>query len=410
MNRKLSFALAFTMAAGLVACDDDSSSTPTTPTEDVTTDTGADTHEDTTPGEDVAPDTTPDPECEEGQILIDGECVDAAKCGEDEFVKNNACRPVIASPADYPFSGTYSYINGIAIPDDNDECCFDLTGDGDVDNRLGPILDLVGGFVDDLDIGEILQDALIDDSFGLLLEYRGLDGLTAGDDFGISVFLVSDAGGEGEDSWADRNAGNGVFVIDPVSFDSVPGGFAGSQIEFNIASITDGTLRAGPSTFLLKIDVGSFSDDLNLGEIDLNIAMARIEAALAAHANGIATATDGAGKLGGAVPVEEVLANVNRLGADCPCTGLGDDDDILQTEIVDGEIDIFCNPAADIPACDGSVEGLVCGFLGQACGFVGLIATFLDVDTTGDDVTNALSLGLRLTMTGAELADPPIAD
>lgn len=410
MIRKLSLIFALALAVGVTACDDD---------DKPAADSGGDATEDTDGdngggGDDEDATGGGGLECDDGEIEINGECVAEADCDAGEVAKNNVCRPLYDSAADYEFSGTYSYINALQVPDEDDECCFDLTGDGEIDNRLGPILDLVGGFAgDDFDIADTLEGALIDDSFGLILEYRDLDGLTPGDDFGVSVFIASDAEGAGADSWADRDDGNGTFVIDAASFDDHGGKTAGSQMEFNIADINGGTLTAGPSTFLLSLDVGSFSDDLeDLGVFSLGIEAARIEAELEEHDNGIATidAVGGLeqGMLGGAVPIGELLTIVNELAAECTCSGL-DGADLAMAEVIDGEVDVFCNPDATPGNC-ANAEGLICEHLKTVCDMAPVLTNFLDVDVDGDGADDSISLGLRLGFTGASLADPAIAE
>ncbi|TVR01457.1 MAG: hypothetical protein EA398_09590 [Deltaproteobacteria bacterium] len=348
-----------------------------------------------------------------------GDCPTAAElnCPAGTTYVGCACIDNV-DPDDYEFSGVYSYINSIIIPPDTDEeaCCYDLNGDGEIDNALGRLLPVVGTLADGLDVNEVLLEALEDDSFGLLVEYRGLGAdLTAeGEMFGMSVFLASDASGEADafDSWADRNSGNGVFSISRAGF-----GDAGSQVQFNNATIDGSSLIAGPSTFVLALDLGELTDGL-FDELILEIDGAILTADVEAHANGIATTNEtineveyGGGKLGGAVDINQIVGLVDDLARECTCAGLDPDRPVLISEIVDGQLEIFC---ADDQPVDGagctSDDGLVCENLSLVCTVADVLSSFADVDTSGDGVDNGVSVGLRLGMTGAELAADPLED
>jgi hypothetical protein len=66
--------------------------------------------------------------------------------------------------------------------------------------------------------------------------------------------------------------------------------------------------------------------------------------------------------------------------------------------------------ATDDAACTDA-DGTICGNLSTVCGFAPALPTLglIDVDTNGNAIPDAISVGLRLSMSGAALAATPVA-
>ena len=94
-----------------------------------------------------------------------------------------------------------------------ESCCFDFTGDGVPDNKLGTLLATLES---QFNVNELITDAILDGSISIVFEHSGLDDATDDEQVGLSGFIC-----DSEDSYEDKAAGNGNFTADASSF--VPG-------------------------------------------------------------------------------------------------------------------------------------------------------------------------------------------
>lgn len=394
--KKLSLLMALGLGLGVVGCGDDEAESSSTDTG--TVDTGT---EDTGSG---AADTGT-------------EDTGTADTGSEDTGTVDTT-PV---PTDDQYSGPFSYVWRIQLPQSGTdaECCFDFTGDGVTDNGLGTLTGALGAISPDTDIQATLDSAVADGSIALLLEYAGLDETTKTGATQLWFYLATndvDGDGSGDQAWDPAlKAGEGIFQVQPTSLaaDGSP------LIKFEAASIDSNVLSAGPGDFPLSLPIPG------LLTLDVTIKQATLEADVRSEASGIFT-TDadidsdgdgtpevwGGGKLGGVIPVEQVINILNDLANDCACAGIAPDAAVIIAGEGTDQYDVACDPNITIndSACTDA-DGLICGNLSTVCGFAPALPTLglIDVDTNGNTIPDAISVGLRLSMSGAALAETPVA-
>jgi hypothetical protein len=397
--KKLSLLMALGLGLGVVGCGDDEAETSTTDTG--TTDTGT---TDTGTTDTGTADTTDTGTTDTDTGTVDTGTVDTT--------------PV---PTDEQYSGPFSYVWRIQLPQSGTdaECCFDFTGDGVTDNGLGTLTGALGAISPDTDIQATLDSAVADGDIALLLEYAGLAELTKTGPTQLWFYLATndiDGDGSGDQDWATAlKAGEGIFQVQPTSLaaDGSP------LIKFESAAIRSNTLTAGPGDFPLTIPIPG------LLTLDVTIEQAQIVADVRPEASGIFTNDAdidsdgdgtpevwGGGKLGGVIPVDQVIGILNDLANDCACAGIAADAEVIIAGEGTDQYDVACDPNITIndSACTDA-DGLICGNLSTVCGFAPALPTLglIDVDTNGNTIPDAISVGLRLSMSGATLENPPVA-
>jgi hypothetical protein len=398
--KKLSLLMALGLGLGVVGCGDDEAETSTTDTG--TTDTGTtDTGSGSTDTGSTDTGTTDTGTTDTG--TTDTGTVDTT--------------PV---PTDEQYSGPFSYVWRIQLPQSGTdaECCFDFTGDGVTDNGLGTLTGALGAISPDTDIQATLDSAVADGDIALLLEYAGLDETTKTGPTQLWFYLATndvDGDGSGDQAVTALKAGEGIFQVQPTSLaaDGSP------LIKFESAEIDSNTLSAGPGDFPLTIPIPG------LLTLDVTIKQAQIEADVRPEASGIFTNDAdidsdgdgtpevwGGGKLGGVIPVDQVIGILNDLANDCACAGIAADAEVIIAGEGTDQYDVACDPNITIndSACTDA-DGLICGNLSTVCGFAPALPTLglIDVDTNGNTIPDAISVGLRLSMSGAALAATPVA-
>ncbi|MCA9563487.1 MAG: hypothetical protein KC561_08355 [Myxococcales bacterium] len=453
-------AVAACLAVFSAACDEESPSNGTPNGGDDTsvgTDLGVDstggtdtvTGTDGTGGTDTVTGTdttvTPecDPECTGNTECRGGQCVAPDFSVEDYFTATN--------------DNTHSYWWRLQLPselsessdddidcDNGDEepttCCFDLDGDGEIDNGIGDLLGLVSTYLGDsedpVDINAALQGAVDVGTVVLLMDY--LEFNNPGDvEFSVLVGAFADEGTTASDIQMRRDGSGDYFVQESISFDEF-----GPQILFGNAQIAGDTLTAGPSNFSLVLPLGEFLSDFG---IDLNLALtlrrARISAPVSVEESGVftedTTCTDeegtfemATGKLGGLVTVRELLDELDRglvdiCGAPSECMD-GVDQRISWEYDFDGEaLTVTCTAEANaaLSSCSES-ESAICSNMSTVCQFaptIGTIAAQIDAEacvasdsgetcdsdtcecTEGTDgIADSIGLGIRFSMAGAD--------
>lgn len=439
------------LALSLAACDSDSGTTGTGTDTSTDTSTGTDTttgsdgtvgtDADATTGtetstDDGTPDTTetdttetdtttdtgptlfcgdPDPCAGVGGTSCDGDdlVVTSATCNEEtdscDMVEDSrtpcgegmACNAATGSCVavidTFVPSEDASLVSGLAIggAGEEEDCCFDFDGDDEIDNALGGLLNQIGGLLGaDADINALVQEQIDEGTVLLTLEYNGLDETdSAADATGISINAY--LGELREDSpIADVLAGTGTVNVNDDSF--LPGTF-NPLINFADASISSGMLNAGPSLFILAINIDVIS-------LSLTISGATIEAPVEVGANGkgLQNVDSERGKLGGYVQMEDVVGALNAF-ADSSCGCLNSDKPLA--EIV-SEGKGKCNKApADGITCDenDSTEG-ICVQLNDFCS-AAFIFLKPDIDGDNNGVVDSLSLGAWIEMVSVSIGE-----
>ena len=325
------------------------------------------------------------------------------------------------APTDEQFSGPYSYVWRIQLPQSGTdaECCFDFTDDGVTDNGIGTLIGALGAIAPDTDIQATLDSAVADGSTALLFEYAGLNPSSLSGPTQLWLYKVTndlDGDGTPDQAWDPAlRSGEGIFQVLPSSL--APDG--SPLVRFASASVDSSFLGAGPGDFPFSFPFPG------LLSLDVTIQQATLEADVRPEASGIFTMDAdidsdgdgtpevwGGGKLGGLIPVEQVINILNDLANDCACAGIARDAVVILAGEGTDQYDVACDPNITIndAACTDA-DGTICGNLSTVCGFAPALPTLglIDVDTNGNSIPDAISVGLRLSMSGAALANPPVA-
>jgi hypothetical protein len=448
-NARILFAVLVT--GGLAACGDDGG---TTPAVDATTDTtpdgsGSDVVDDTTPDvvddtvepdagdttpevtPDVVEDTTPTEICDnetdddgDGDVdCADDDCSSLLVCNpvgecdpacEDGFAcVGGGCVEDGLTPETYEPAEIWSYIAALQVPENGGaaECCYDFTGDGEIDNGLAQLLGLLGGLVGDIDA--LLEEAFVDGTLTLLAEYRGADIDAWKATPRLSFWLGTndlDGDGDPDDDYDARLDGEGTFRVEEEVFTDT-----GAPIQFNSCTYDAGDLVTDPAIFILTLPL----DDLlpGLGNLDLQIDSARLEAALddtdpvTSENETIDDVEYGGAKLGGILRLAQVFDALDRAARTCTCAeGIdGSSAVIVHGENADrGRYTAACAQTSyNVDACDPDANNFCAELLNQICGYASVIAAIplADLDTDGSGIPDAITVGARLTMVNANIDD-----
>lgn len=278
---------------------------------------------------------------------------------------------------------TASIINTFAIVEDN-SCCFDFTGDGQPDNALGGLLGIAP------DINTSIQEGIDTGAVALVLEHAGLSSLESGD-FVINFWL-----GEWDGIDALAETGGNTVLIDPVSIDQ------GAQPQAYVpgAALADGTVTAGPGTISISIDL--------LGTpLSIRISGAQIEADAGANSDLETGVQLDNGIIGGYVTGADLAGAVNAyVKGSCECLGLGQTN-LMTWNQAEGDAD--CAAVPDEEGGNTCASDDTCNTIAGSCNIIfGLVAP--DVDTDGDSVPDAVSIGAEFTAVGAQITGVAAAE
>lgn len=303
----------------------------------------------------------------------------------------------------------YSYLSGLGLPEvDQGEatCCVDYTGDGVLDNALVGLLGLVGSLASDVDVEELLTGVFEDGTLSLLFEHIELsadveEGGPGG--FDINLYL-----GDSESTWEDRSNHRGVFT-------------KGDKVtEIKNALLRRGEISTQISTLPLTLDIDSLAPDVGLGALTLPLSFVDLKInAFEATGDGQAgiyndydggAVTESGGKpinyLSALLLGEDVAGLLNKVLGENLCPEGGHDGTILifkDEEPEGGEGQglptIEINPNLDVDAF--SAQDDICETVGGFLDMIDIIGALFDVDSNGNDVVDALSLGLFVQFAGA---------
>lgn len=269
----------------------------------------------------------------------------------------------------------------------NDACCFDFTGDGQVDNKLGQIFRSMGQLAG-MDVNGLYADAIASGSVLKMVSVEGLDDLV--NDGAVQVSLL-----DGKDADADLTnnlVGLGSFEVLASSF-----GQDGRAVSrFANGSVTSGQLVAGPSTVRLSLPLLGTMVELELSE-------ARLEGPILLGPDGkglaIGSASGEGAKLGGVVRRRDVAQALNAAARKCSCLQYADGKDAIS---ITSNSTLKCEtPAKD--DCTAQ-DGAFCDSFGSFCAVtLGLFASDVDLDGDGakSSIDDGVSLGVRLKATSA---------
>lgn len=318
----------------------------------------------------------------------------AVACGSDDRDKGGDPPP----PPPSSDRLAYSYLSGIALPGVgslvDDECCVDFDGNGSLENGIGGILPLAEGFLDGVDLEEVIGGVFEDGTLSLVFKYNGPpEDISKSGATDLSLHLATS-----DSDWAARSTGEGVFTL-------------GQELAvLKGATVRGGVLQAKSDALTLSINISGFLGDSDLGlpdVISLGLASVQIRAEITEEMVGgepsgkianTAALEDRASKpinyLTGGLTVGSVVELVNELFASC---GEGPFLSIGEANTAD-EATITANYSTS------SAPGSLCGAVGTVAPLVGAVSALLDIDTNKNDVKDALSIGIRVKMVGASVA------
>ncbi len=381
-------------------------------------DAGADAA-DATPDAEPWPFDYPEPEC-----VADDDCAEGQGC------VGGGCFDPIA-PEDYAFDGALAYARDLWLPTTREEaCCFDLDGDGFIDNSLSNLLEACDGRPG-ATVGalEQLNTFLEYGELALLLHLRGVG---PGEDGPVEVAMFTgsndiDSDGNPDDTWDARRAGDGTYLIDASVF-----GDYGSNVQYGAAEVTDGVLRTTSAGFAAAWPIyqpcsfrfhesepfpdGSrcrgeqaqpFETTSTRAEAELRWEGDRLFTADTLTGSGDDERTVGGLMLGGYLHLDTFASIMNATYADnCGCVGLGRSDDLIVTGTRNGRYFMECSIAVgdeELAECNSSQR--TCFGIPDFCRLVPVMASFAEHDGDGDGVNDSVSYGVRVSLVGAEVGD-----
>ena len=328
----------------------------------------------------------------EGTCTNDG---GAAKCDYAATETNCAFAGKICSngqclaagdPKDYVFAPASSVLTSLAFGnvEDAEQCCFDFTGDGEVDNALGKLIKGLGSVLGDTKVNEEITENMQTGGLVILFNYQGLDDATADNSLTLNSFYGSDTNGD----YTDNLAGKGDFTVD---LDSFMAGTATPQAQFGGGSIANGKLTAGPGKFMLTF---------SLGDIKLKAAVSGtlMEADVTVGPNGTGLEFTN-GKLGGYIKMDDLYAALNGyVTGSCSCLNLGGP--LIGFDEAKGKMVCASNDAS---TCDQENEDEgICAQLGSFCG-AALLFLKPDIDSDGDGEKDGMTVGAWINGTSANI-------
>ncbi len=320
--------------------------------------------------------------CENAQHCASGHCQNGYCCAAGECCTSDAdCLGTCDLETHQCIFtwGPASFVNSLYLPyNEGDEpCCFDFTGDGEIDNGVANIIAMLGGMIGG-DINEEIRFAIESGNLVDLLEFIGVADWADTPSFTLNSYTGFDAYGDFSDN-LDPVFG-GSFLLDPRAFDE-----EGRPLShFAAASISAGLVEAGPGDFIVELPL--------LGGAPVRAVMqgTLIEARVSAVAERpYVSLADG--RLGGYFHEKMLFDAANAyVWMSCSCLGLGNDplmDYATHTCASDGS-----------PEQCTSEEEEVCGQLYYYCPMMmPFISMVLDVDADGDGAYDSISVGLTFS-------------
>ncbi len=387
----------------LSACSEDAAPSEQPPATTPDPDQPRDTPTDTDPDVDALPDqpTTPQPDAADDMIDMIDMTVDAPSDMPDMMVEPDMPEPEFnPDPCAYPTLdpqcsmgpfGPGSFITQFIIPP-NDQCCHDLNGDGDMDNVAGASILNLAQALGGIDINGNVATAINLGLMVYLFEFRGLQDLNYDPDVTLSVLTGVDAD---PTEFNDNLAGTGAFRVDAQGLDPGTGlpreAFQSARVDVG------GKLHAEGGT--LRVYFPGLIDDVELRLINVVLdAELRSDSTLTAGGR----VRMGNGKLSGAVLRDPLFTSLNQVAAGCGCmTAALDDEPLFSRNST--SLRWECNLKGD--ACTSAFDPSDCRNVGESriCSALALVGGFVDLDTDGDGLKDAFSLGATFEAVGAEL-------
>jgi hypothetical protein len=275
-------------------------------------------------------------------------------------------------------------------------CCFDLDGDGTVDDAFGQLLVLLSEFGTDWQAQ--IDAAIVSGNALVLLRWETLPPALA--DGPVSM-VTADGVFEGTvPSVPERQAGLGSARWIPDSAGQPAAG-----------ALSGGMLVAAGGTLALPGLVPGGADI----EVELEIIQLTAELALdQPTCSGVCSIDEvfaGSPALRGGVRVGAVLhgnryfAAQDAIYRQCSCAGIDPGQPVIEygENLVDMRYDASCTDnTGDPSACTAPGEE-TCATIATVCGTIGITPLLFDLDRNDNGIMDAFSMGLRLAVSGIDL-------
>jgi len=266
----------------------------------------------------------------------------------------------------------------------------DLDGDGAPDNAMGGMFTNIATLTGSADVNVAMATAIDDGLLSIGMVWPGVAAADPGallESAGFSMYVVNLNDTDGNPATKD------AYTVDPSSYQD------GTNIPktlFPGATITNGTLAAGPSSFNLGFPYYDVHMQVLMGK-------ASVTGTVTQDTTGIALTN---GQLTGAVSSRSFVDWINMfvLSEWCTCaTGLNNQ--LLDPEA--GLVKEACNADADGSACTGDDQTL-CGFFVNQCTLLmPIMGAFADIDTDADGVPDSFSALMHLQGQGTLIQGLP---
>lgn len=280
--------------------------------------------------------------------------------------------------------GAGTFLRTLEI-DETEQCCRDFTGDGVNDNKIGQYARILGGTGQDIN-GNIAT-AIEAGELSYLFTYRDWSNEDFDGDLGMTVLLGVDE----TPDFQDNLMGMGTFLVTPESFDDVTGD---PKWVFDDVTVNNGHLVARGGT--LNLFFPNLLDQVQLLATDVRIEADVVPPADLASGGTVALEN---GELSGAMDRDLFYESMNEASASCACIG-------LPVFEYDADADKYdCVTTDEIQTACQFDPSSGCRFLSNrmACQFLELASGDIDVDTDGDGVADAFSVGVKFSGVGASV-------
>ncbi len=298
----------------------------------------------------------------------------------------------------------YIYDFHINNPNAEPPCCFDFTGDGEIDNKMGEILYQIGN-IGGIDYDEEIDTAVRTGDICLMLDFKKLDSIQNDDFAFFSMFNCIDT----DLSYDDNLVGDEHFFVKKTGFAQSQGNCYSYPLNnFENFNVTNYKLKGTSKTFN-----GLIIPFIQGGLIVTELQNAEIEATLTSifvnNTNGIKV-TDG--KLGGALKIEDFYEIYNSYYKNnCACLNInnccpsGID---CQISCADENIITLIPPTENNPQytvqCNYNSSNSYCtNGCNEAANYCNLLSAVFnpDVDWNKDGIKDSFSIGIELEAVSA---------
>lgn len=352
----------------------------------------------------------------------EGLCEDLDACGSNEVCAGGRCTMEfdtldVAAISAHFAALRYGVVTGVDWPTQNPDCCFDLTGDGRVDNALGVLIGLWDSVSGDGTFQTNIEEVLRYKVFGMLLG-AGPQSEDGRADLSLLVGINDiDLDGLPDQSLEEHIEGLSQYRLHDSSLAE-----SGIAVNFADTLFVDGNFRTERADFALHTPLFlecSFrfheteprpSGARCRGEESHELVLAglRMEGDVSFSAGGISsvdTAEEYGVRVGGAIRAEDLATFMNAMYSDgCRCAGIGEDDDLIVVSEGTARVGFACAETFEDIDTSACITGQrMCHNIPDTCDAVKLLGALADVDTDGDDVLDGYSFGFRARLSPATL-------